>query len=67
MSVHHIKDQKANIISLVETDMMRMFNGPYDGIEFLENKLHMYSDYGPSNLNDTWGCAILSAYPIGTK
>lgn len=25
----------------------------------------MYSDYGPSTLNDTWGCALLTVFPIG--
>jgi len=59
-----LKDLDANVIGLVETDASRPFNGNWDPIEFLEEDLHFYSDYGPSTLNETWGCALLSAYPI---
>jgi len=56
----------ANVVSLVETDTMRPFNGNHDLVEYLENHLHYYSSYGPSTMNDTWGCALLSAFPIGS-
>jgi len=59
-----IREVGANTIGLVETDTYRPFNGNRDIVEYLEEKLHMYSDYGPSTLNDTWGCALLSIYPI---
>jgi len=48
----------------VETDITRPFNGNRDLVEYLENKLHMYSDYGPGTLNETWGCALFSIFPI---
>jgi hypothetical protein len=33
-------------------------------VDFLSNRLGLFSDFGPSTLNNTWGCALLSAYPI---
>lgn len=62
-----IQELGANVVSLVETDTMRPFNGNHDVVEYLENQLHYYSSYGPSTMNDTWGCALLSAFPIGMK
>eukprot|EP01126_Amoeba_proteus_P029655 TRINITY_DN2928_c0_g2_i14.p1 TRINITY_DN2928_c0_g2~~TRINITY_DN2928_c0_g2_i14.p1 ORF type:complete len:431 (-),score=77.53 TRINITY_DN2928_c0_g2_i14:118-1410(-) len=59
-----IQTLQANVISLVETDTMRPFNGNHDLVEHLQNHLHYYSSYGPSTMNDTWGCALLSAFPI---
>jgi len=64
MSPKKIKDIGANTIGLVESDSMRPFNGNRDLVEYLEEHLHMYSDYGSSTMNDTWGCALLSVYPI---
>jgi len=59
-----IKEVKSNLVGLVETDTLRPFTGNRDIVEFLQEHLHMYSDFGPSTLNETWGCALLSAYPI---
>jgi endonuclease/exonuclease/phosphatase family metal-dependent hydrolase len=59
-----IKKSSANVIALVETDVMRLFNGNRDVTEWLQEKLHMYLDYGPGTNTHTWGCAILSAYPF---
>jgi len=61
---NYIRDVGANVIGLVETDITRPFNGNRDLVEYLENKLHMYADYGPGTLNETWGCALLSVFPI---
>eukprot|EP01121_Diplochlamys_sp_Union-15-3_P004478 TRINITY_DN14671_c0_g1_i1.p1 TRINITY_DN14671_c0_g1~~TRINITY_DN14671_c0_g1_i1.p1 ORF type:complete len:569 (-),score=54.17 TRINITY_DN14671_c0_g1_i1:70-1776(-) len=59
-----IRNTGANVVGLVETDVARPCMGNRDVIEWLEEELQMYSDYGPSTLNHTWGCALLSAYPI---
>eukprot|EP01130_Rhizamoeba_saxonica_P018679 TRINITY_DN9428_c0_g1_i1.p1 TRINITY_DN9428_c0_g1~~TRINITY_DN9428_c0_g1_i1.p1 ORF type:complete len:631 (+),score=77.57 TRINITY_DN9428_c0_g1_i1:66-1895(+) len=59
-----IQNVGANVVSLVETDLSRPFNGNRDIIEFLEKELHYYTDFGPKTLNETWGCAILSVFPI---
>jgi len=59
-----IKDVKANTILLVETDTTRPFNYNWDIVEYLEENLRMNSDYGPSTMNETWGCALFSVFPI---
>lgn len=33
-------------------------------VDWLAERLGMHSDYGPSTLNNTWGCALLSVFPI---
>lgn len=52
------------MIGLVETDGARTVFGNRDIVEYLEEELHLYSDFGPSSAQNTWGCALLSAYPI---
>jgi len=59
-----IKKVRANTILLVETDTARPFNTNWDIVEYLEENLHMYSDYGPATMNETWGCALFSIFPI---
>eukprot|EP01125_Pyxidicula_operculata_P001656 TRINITY_DN11494_c0_g1_i1.p1 TRINITY_DN11494_c0_g1~~TRINITY_DN11494_c0_g1_i1.p1 ORF type:complete len:669 (-),score=171.48 TRINITY_DN11494_c0_g1_i1:157-2163(-) len=59
-----IKEVRANTIALVETDITRPFNGNRDIVEYLTQHLHMYSDYGPATMNETWGCALFSIFPI---
>lgn len=59
-----IKKSEANVIALVESDIMRLFNGNRDMGEWLQEHLHMYLDYGPDTNTHTWGCAILSAFPF---
>jgi endonuclease/exonuclease/phosphatase family metal-dependent hydrolase len=48
----------------VETDTSRAFFSNRDVVEFVTEELGFYSDYGPSTATNTWGCALLSAYPI---
>eukprot|EP01126_Amoeba_proteus_P036592 TRINITY_DN3736_c0_g1_i20.p1 TRINITY_DN3736_c0_g1~~TRINITY_DN3736_c0_g1_i20.p1 ORF type:complete len:636 (+),score=110.02 TRINITY_DN3736_c0_g1_i20:266-2173(+) len=59
-----IKEVGANTIGLVESDALRPFTGNRDIVEYLEEHLHMYSDFGSSTMNDTWGCSLLSVFPI---
>lgn len=61
---NYILNVGANVVGLVETDITRPFNGNRDLVEYLENQLSMYSDYGPGTLNETWGCALFSVFPI---
>jgi len=62
--VKKIGEIQANVIGMVETDTTRLFNGNWDVVEYIAEELHMYSDYGPNTMNETWGCALFSAYPI---
>jgi endonuclease/exonuclease/phosphatase family metal-dependent hydrolase len=43
---------------------MRLFNGNRDMVEWLQEKLHLHAIYGPGTNTHTWGCAMLSAFPI---
>jgi hypothetical protein len=38
--------------------------GNRDFTQFLAEDLNMYSDYGPGPSKHTWGCAMLSKFPI---
>jgi len=45
--------------------MARPFMGNRDMIEYLEETFHYYySDYGPATKTSSWGCGLLSRYPI---
>jgi endonuclease/exonuclease/phosphatase family metal-dependent hydrolase len=59
-----IKNSGANTIGLVETDTARPFNANWDVVEYLEEHLHMRSDYGPPTTKETWGCALLTVFPV---
>jgi endonuclease/exonuclease/phosphatase family metal-dependent hydrolase len=54
----------ATVIGLVETDSHRTVMANRDVIEWLADELHFYQDFGPSPAQNTWGCALLSLYPI---
>jgi len=62
--VQKLKQIEANVIGIVETDVSRLMNGNWDIVEYIAEELHMYSDFGPNTMNETWGCALFSAYPI---
>lgn len=52
------------IIGLLESDTERVVMGNRDVVQYLAESLNMYADYGPSTRDHTWGCAMLSKYPI---
>lgn len=54
----------ADIYSLLETDSTRVFMGNRDIIQWMAEEMNMYYDFGPSTRNHTWGCAIISRFPI---
>lgn len=58
------KEGRPEVIGLLETDLTRVFTGNRDLVEYLAAHLHYYSDYGPETRENTWGCALLSLYPI---
>lgn len=59
-----IRSNGANVIGLLESDLARPFNDNWDVVDWLSERLGMNADYGPSTLNNTWGCALLTVYPI---
>lgn len=59
-----IRDANVNVVGLLESDLARPFNENWDLVDWLSHRLGMNADYGISTLNNTWGCALLSTYPI---
>ncbi|CAG8629980.1 7081_t:CDS:2 [Acaulospora morrowiae] len=59
-----IKDMELDVIGLLETDTGRIIMGNRDLTQFLAEDLDMYADYGPGPSKHTWGCAMLSKFPI---
>ena len=59
-----IKELEIDVIGLIETDLQRIIMGNRDTTQFLAEDLGMYVDYGPGPNKHTWGCALLSKFPI---
>lgn len=59
-----IKELELDVIGLLESDTGRIIMGNRDFTQFIAEDLNMYSDYGPGPSKHTWGCAMLSKFPI---
>ncbi|EFA85788.1 putative transmembrane protein [Heterostelium album PN500] len=59
-----IRSHGANVIGLLESDLSRIMTSNRDLVEWLASELHMHSDFGPAPSQNTWGCALLSIFPI---
>ena len=59
-----IKELEIDVIGLLETDNQRIIMGNRDPTQVLAEELGMYVDYGPGPNKHTWGCALLSKFPI---
>ncbi|CAB4403883.1 unnamed protein product [Rhizophagus irregularis] len=59
-----IKELEIDVIGLLESDTERIIMGNRDFTQFIAEDLNMYSDYGPGPSKHTWGCALLSKFPI---
>jgi hypothetical protein len=59
-----IKELEIDVIGLLESDLQRIIMGNRDTTQFLAEELGMYVDYGPGPNKHTWGCALLSKFPI---
>ena len=59
-----VKEMELDVIGLIESDTQRIIMGNRDPTQFLAEDLGMYTDYGPGPNKHTWGCALLSKFPI---
>lgn len=59
-----IKDLELDVVGLLETDLQRIIMGNRDMTQYLAEDLGMYVDVGPGPNKHTWGCALLSKFPI---
>ena len=59
-----IKELEVDVMGLIETDTQRIIMGNRDMSQFLAEDLGMYADFGPGPNKHTWGCALLSKFPI---
>ncbi|CAG8562983.1 841_t:CDS:10 [Ambispora gerdemannii] len=59
-----IKELELDVIGLLESDLERIIMGNRDLTQFLAEDLNMYADYGPGPSKHTWGCSMLSKFPI---
>ncbi|KAI1000473.1 hypothetical protein K3495_g7722 [Podosphaera aphanis] len=59
-----IKELELDVVGLLETDLQRIIMGNRDTSQFLAEELGMYADYGPGPNKHTWGCILLSKFPI---
>ena len=59
-----IKELELDVVGLLESDLQRIIMGNRDTTQFLADDLGMYVDYGPGPNKHTWGCALLSKFPI---
>ncbi|KAH9593205.1 Frag1/DRAM/Sfk1 [Trypanosoma melophagium] len=56
---------EAGVVGLLESDSMHVTNGNRDMVEFMSYSLgYRYTSYGPTALDNTYGCAMISKYPI---
>lgn len=59
-----IREINPDIIGLQECDPTRISGGNMDVVRYFASNLNMYSYYGPKTVTNTYGCAILSKFPI---
>lgn len=59
-----IRDAELDVIGLLESDTQRIIMGNRDLTQQLAEDLNMYADFGPGPNKHTWGCALLSKFPI---
>ncbi|KAK3078757.1 Protein cwh43 [Coniosporium uncinatum] len=59
-----IKELELDVVGLLESDLQRIIMGNRDTTQFLAEDLGMYVDVGPGPDKHTWGCALLSKFPI---
>ncbi|SCU91573.1 LAMI_0E06436g1_1 [Lachancea mirantina] len=59
-----MRDMELDIVGLLETDTQRITMGNRDLTAKMAHDLGMYADFGPGPNKHTWGCVLLSKFPI---
>ncbi|KAF2155345.1 calcofluor white hypersensitive protein [Myriangium duriaei CBS 260.36] len=59
-----IREMELDVVGLLESDLQRIIMGNRDSTQYLSEELGMYVDQGPGPNKHTWGCALLSKFPI---
>ncbi|KAI0048975.1 hypothetical protein FA95DRAFT_1604785 [Auriscalpium vulgare] len=59
-----VRDMELDVLGLLETDLHRPVFGGRDITRVLAQDLGYYVDIGPGPNKHTWGCALLSKFPI---
>ncbi|KAJ1918883.1 Protein cwh43 [Mycoemilia scoparia] len=59
-----VRDLEADVMGFLESDTERIIMGNRDWTQKVAEELNYYVDYGPSPRKHTWGCAMLSKFPI---
>lgn len=59
-----IRESELDVVGLLESDLQRIIMGNRDTTQYLAEELGMYVDQGPGPDQHTWGCALLSKFPI---
>lgn len=53
-----------DVVGLLESDTLRPIGGNRNMVKYMAYKMNMYHEYGPTSRDHTWGCSLLSKYPI---
>lgn len=59
-----MKEMELDVVGLLETDTQHIVMGNRDLTSKLGHDMNMYVDYGPGPNKHTWGCILLSKFPI---
>ncbi|KAJ1814137.1 Protein cwh43 [Coemansia sp. RSA 2598] len=59
-----VRDLEADVMGFLESDTERIIMGGRDWTQRVGEELGYYVDYGPSPRKHTWGCAMISKFPI---
>jgi len=59
-----IRETELDVVGLLESDLQRIIMGNRDSTQYISEELGMWVDQGPGPNKHTWGCALLSKFPI---
>ncbi|KAI0059171.1 hypothetical protein BV25DRAFT_1860733 [Artomyces pyxidatus] len=59
-----VRDMELEVLGLLETDLHRPVFGNRDLTRVMAEDLGYYVDFGPGPNHHTWGCVLLSKFPI---